>query len=366
MRIVLITGDSSYSGAPMHVHRLALALKKKELEILIIAPPGPLCSFVHADGISCKSVKMRSFFDRRATHLIAEEVRKFAPQIVHFHGTRGGWLGRLALRKMPQIKKVYTEHLWIKEYHLTNPAYDRLQRSGLKFLERYTDKIIAVSSAVKKHLLSQGFDSKKIVVIPHGINSDFLHHKVLPKPEGVPLIIGSVGSLNKFKNHRNMILGFAHARKMRPKANLHFEIIGDGQLLKELQGLARQRNVEKYIRFNNLRSPEQIAERLEHYAVFANISLSESFGLAVGEAMAVGLPVVVSRVGGLTDLVNNQCGIFVPPRQPVKIAEALVKLIDDRKLREKLGAAGRARIQKHFKEETMVARTLVLYRELLK
>lgn len=362
-KIALISGDSSMTGAPYHVLQIAMALKSLKYDVLVVAPPGPLIKSCSKGGLKTEVVPMNGPFDRRAVHKIREILQEFSPKIAHFHGVRGGWIGRLAARKLPDVKKVYTEHLWTKYYHLSNTAYEKFQLNGLKFMDRWTDKTIAVSDAVSDFLISQGFDKKKIVVIPNGVRPDFLKVVKIKKPKEAPLIIGSVGSLNQVKNYRNMILAVARAKERLPDLDFHYQIIGEGPLKKQLELLVKKKKIEKTVHF--LGRVDSISERLQHFSIFLSASFSESFGLAVAEAMAVGIPVIVSNITSLKSLVSSKCGIWVNPYQTSEIADALVKLLKDEDLRTKMGNCGKERVKGKFSEDEMVLKTVEVYKELL-
>ena len=362
-KIALISGDSSMTGAPYHVMQLAIALKKLKYDVLVVAPPGPLIKSCAKENLKTEIVPMSGPFDRRADHEIREILQKFSPQIAHFHGVRGGWIGRLAARKLPDVKKVYTEHLWTKYYHLSNSAYEKFQLNGLKFMDRWTDKTIAVSEAVSDFLISQGFDKKKIVLIPNGVRPDFLKLTRIKKPKEAPLVIGSVGSLNQVKNYRNMILAVARAKEKLPELDFHYQIIGEGPLRKQLELLVKKKKIEKIVHF--LGRVESITDRYQHFSIYLSASFSESFGLAVAEAMAVGIPVIVSNITSLKSLVTQKCGIWVNPYKTSEIADALIKLLRDEKLRKDLGDYGKKRIEDDFSEEKMVSKTVEVYKGLL-
>lgn len=362
-KIIQISGDSSSTGAPSHVLRLSKGLKDNGFEVVLIAPKGPLIKKSRELGIKTYEVRMRGFFDRNADHKIREIVQSQSPDIVHCHGTRGGWLGRLAARKVEGVKVVYTEHLWTEYFHLPNYALEKFQLNGLKFMERWTDKTIAVSESVKDFLISRGFDKDRITVIPNGIDPQFLSHKVIDKPQDAPLVIGSVGSLNQIKNYRNAIIAVAKIKKKHPDYNFHYQIIGEGPLLGRLKNLARIKKVEKRIHFAG--RVESVVERLQHFSIFLNVSLSESFGLAVGEAMAMGLPIVASDIKPIKWLVSKDCGLFVNPRSPDQIAQALEKLLFDKSLRKQMGERAKKRIANKFSEQAMIKKTIDLYTELL-
>jgi glycosyltransferase involved in cell wall biosynthesis len=361
-KIAIVLGDATITGAPIHVLQLSSALKAKGFGILVIAPHGPVKKMFTEQKIEIREVLMKNPYDRRSANEIRDIVSEFGADIVHFHGTRAGWLGLIGTRKM-KVKKIYTEHLWTKNYHLSNPAYEQFQKRGLKFLSGYANKIIAVSKAVEEFLIDSGYDKEKIVLIPNGVNEEYLKINPIKKPASAPIILGAVGSLNNIKNYRMLIKAFYLVKQERPDLNIHLQIVGEGPLKKNLEGMvSNYRIIYELVSFAG--RVEDIKERYQHFTIFINCSLSESFGLSVGEAMAVGLPVIASKIPALEELVSD-AGILIDPRDKEQIKEAILKLIDDENLRIKLGTEAKKRIEENFSEMVMIEKTIKLYRDLL-
>jgi glycosyltransferase involved in cell wall biosynthesis len=362
-KIAIVLGDATITGAPMHVLQLSSALKQKGFEILVISPKGPIQKMFKDQQIPVKEVAMKSPYDRHSASEIRDLVSEFESDIVHFHGTRAGWLGLIGARNL-KIKKIYTEHLWTKNYHLSNPAYEQFQKRGLKFLSRYADKIIAVSEAVKDFLLQNGYEKEKIILIPNGVDESYLEVNPIKKPASAPIILGAVGSLNNIKNYRMLIKAFYLVKQERPNLNIHLQIIGEGPLKRNLEGMvAHHRIINDLVSFPG--RVEDIKERYQHFTIFINCSISESFGLSVGEAMAVGLPVIASKIPALQELVGDS-GLFIDAHDRESIKKAILKLIDDDKLRLELGQKAKRRIEKQFSESVMINKTIKLYEDLIK
>jgi len=361
-KIILVSGDSTLTGAPMHVLQLAQALKQNKYGVLVICPHGPFQRKLSDEGIDFKEVAMKSPYDRKSSAEIRDTVQEFSPQIIHFHGVRAGWLGLIATRNFKNVKKIYTEHLWTKNYHLSNPAYEQIQKQGLKFLSRYADKIIAVSHAVKNFLIENGYESEKVELIPDGIKDEYLQTSPIPKPSSAPIILGSVGSLNNQKNFRRLIKAFFLIKNERPDLNAHLQIVGEGPLKKNLEGMVEHhRVIVGKVSFPG--RVQNLAERYRHFTIYINTSISESFGMAVGEAMAVGLPTVASDIPAIRELVDD-AGILVDPKNKEEIKNAILRLIDDEKLRTSLATKAKKRISEHFSEKVMIERILGLYNSL--
>ena len=118
------------------------------------------------------------------------------------------------------------------------------------------------------------------------------------------------------------------------------------------------------VEFAGALSREKIAEHYRHAAVLCLPSIYEGFPVTILEAMAAGLPVVATRVGGTPELVHDGCGILVPPRDPVALANALSHLARHRTLGHDLGRAGRERVETYFTLDRMIATYRDLYHEL--
>ncbi|OQA53445.1 MAG: Alpha-monoglucosyldiacylglycerol synthase [candidate division WS2 bacterium ADurb.Bin280] len=363
IKIALISGDSSTTGVPSHVATLAKGLDKKKFEVLVICPPGPLVATLKKLKIPCKEIKMRGVFDRTGNHEIRRELINFSPDIAHFHGMRAGWLGRLAARKLKKVRKIYSEHQWVEELNLSNPAYQEIQLQALKFLDRWTDKTIAVSKPVSDFLSRRGFDKKKIIIVPNGIDDEFFKTKPIEKPDCLPQIIGTVASLNEVKNYRNIILAMAKIKQTNNDLNFKYQIIGEGPQRKNLENLVERKKLGETVHF--LGRVPSTAERMRHFGVYLNASKSETFGLAVVEAMAMGLPVVVSKIPALEYVVAD-AGLYLNPKDTDDIGRKIVEILINKDLREKLSAKGKQRARGEFSSEKMVKRISEIYIELIK
>lgn len=362
IKIALISGDSSLTGAPLHVLQLATNLKRRRFDVLVITHPGKLVDLCKKEKIPVSEIPMRGPLDWGAVKNIESELQKFRPDIVHTHGMRAGWLGRLASRYL-KCKRVYTEHLWTDTFHLKNRAYEQFQLRGLRFMDRYTDATIAVSKTVADYLIKRrGFDKGRIHIIPNGINERFTNAKPIAKPKEVPYLVGSVGSLNEVKNHQSAIRAFAKVVENNPKLDIHFQIVGEGPSRHILENLIKKEGMQERIHLAG--RVDDVLDRLQHFALFISLSISESFGLAVGEAMAVGLPVVTSDISALKNLVGDT-GILIPDGNPDKAAGAMAKLLRNAALRKQLGNNAKKRIIDNFSEKIMIDKTVELYKKLL-
>ena len=369
IKIAQIIGDASLTGGPRHVLELGRFLKREGFEVLIIAPPGTIAKAFAKAKIPYAQVKMRGPFDRESDHVIRKILKEEKVDLVHCHGTRGGWLGRLAARKIRGLPIVYTEHLWTKDYHLSNPIWEQFQLQGLRYLDRFTQKTIAVSEAVQEFLIKSKITKPQKIVLGYPpVREEFF--KIFPyqKPKEISLLVGSVGSLNRLKGYRYFVEAakiLKEKHKFTPRNHFHFQIVGIGPEETNLRRLIKRFKLEEYFQ---LRPPlEKVFEVMRHFTIYVQPSLSESFGMATAEAMAMGLPVIVTQVSGLQEIVTDgKTGLVVPSRNPQALALAIEKLLKDDKLRKQLAVAAKRKAEKEFVPEKRFREIVKIYEQLLK
>jgi glycosyltransferase involved in cell wall biosynthesis len=260
------------------------------------------------------------------------------PDIINCHGVRAGLIGRLACIGLKNSTKIiYTEHLWTFQYHLANPVSHWFQILMLKILDRFTFRTIAVSKAVADFLVKSGISSrKKVAVLYSGIQLP-REGDIVQKEDHPIKIIGFVGSLAKRKGLEYLIRAIPLLTEKMPD-KFKVVVIGKGENRKELIGLAKEVGVGNYIKF--VGSVENVADYYQSFDIYVQPSLDEAFGMATLEAMSYGLPVVVSDVGGLPEVINyngdpprsgsfSHCsqGAIIAPRDHIGLAKALAELL---------------------------------------
>lgn len=196
----------------------------------------------------------------------------------------------------------------------------------------------------------------KTHVVPLGI--DLERFQVPRKPrEGGP-VIGNVARLAAQKGHRYLIEAAPLVLARYPGAR--FVIVGDGELAADLEEQARGAGLAE--RFELPGHREDVPECLASFDVFAFPSLFEGLCLAVIEAQAAGVPVVATPVGGIPEnVVDGETGLLCPPRDPVALAAAIVRLLDHPEDAERMAARAQGLALARYSERRMVERTLELY-----
>ena len=289
-------------------------------------------------------------------------VRREGIELVHAHSPVAAAAVRLLAGRR---RVVYTEHNLWSRYH---PA---TQAANLATFAR-NDHVFAVSDEVRASIRYPGplraLPLPPLETLHHGLDpaavgawrrSDGIRAE-LGIPEHAPLV-GSVANFKAAKDHATLLRAAARVRDALPEAR--FVLVGQGPLEAETRRLAADLGLERTVMFAGFRSDAQ--RLLAELDVFPLSSTYEGLPIALVEAMALGRPAVVTRVGGTPEvLADGAQGLLVPPRDPAALAAGLLRLLGDPALRAKMGAAARARAL-DFDIRTAVRRMEEVYAGLL-
>jgi sugar transferase (PEP-CTERM/EpsH1 system associated) len=316
-------------------------------------------------GIPVNDLRMTTKWRWDALYRLYRLLRRERPAILHtwmFHANvPGRVVGRLA--GVPVI--------------ITSRRNVNVGGSLRELLNRWTrdldDRVIAVCELARAAEIKRArVPAEKVVTVYNGIDVERFaaldpqattHTR---RAFGVPLdapLLGSVGRLHPQKGLADLLVAFAQVREHIPFARLL--LVGDGALRAELEAQACALGVSDAVIFAGTRP--DVAEILAALDVFVLSSLWEGMPNAVMEAMAAGLPVVATAVGGVPELVvDGVTGLLVPPRDADGLSEAMCCLLRDPARRRTMGQAGRKRVRQHFTVERMVRQTESLYEELVR
>ncbi len=234
------------------------------------------------------------------------------------------------------------------------PGQIRLQRHAY----RCATKVVANSAAARGILQEEGLAAGSIAVIPNGIDAGAYPERS-PAAATRPIrSVMTVANLRPEKSHETLIEAAALLAADFP--DVTFQIVGDGPRRAELEALVRDRALQSRVLFLGHR--EDVATLLGEADAFVLPSRSEAFPNGVIEAMAAGLPVIASRVGGLLDLIEHgRNGLLVEPGDPEALAGALRQLFTDRAAAAQLGEQARAQVRQRYSFDRMVASFEDLY-----
>jgi glycosyltransferase involved in cell wall biosynthesis len=341
LRIALIGNEKS-----VHIVKFARGLWAKGHDLTLFALSA------HADGgaqlpadvkrVYLKGRPSLSYF------LAAPKLRRLLADggydVVNAHYASGyGTLARLAKAK-PLVLNVWG-----------SDVYDFPYRSGFKhrLLVKNllgADVLASTSHAMKEQVLKllDGY-GKEIAIVPFGVDLRRFYHADRSRRQAggtLPLRVGVVKALKPQYGINYLIEAFAILLEKRPDTPMELRVYGHGEQRGELRALCARLGIEDKVLFGGFMPNETVPDVLSELDIFAAPSLSESFGVAVVEAMASGLPVVATDVDGFREVVaDGETGTLVPPRAPEAMAEALLELADNPALRLEMGAKGRKRAE---------------------
>lgn len=300
---------------------------------------------------------------------IAAIIRRGGYEVVHTHNSKAGLLGRLAARAIGVPAVVHTVHGWAFEQAgnaLARVIYRTIERGAAR-LAHHT---ILVSAALEASAVRAGLAGcEKRQVVYSGIDRAAFfaarRSRTLRRSLGATektFLVGQVAKLWKGKGHDTLLAAFARLRRTRPNARL--VLVGDGPLRSAIARQASCLGIEDHLFFTGHR--EDIAAITAQLDVATLCSGYEGMGRVVVEAMAAGTPVVASRVGGITELIEEgRTGYLVPPGDDIGLADRLGRLAGDRSLRRRMGRCARLCVDERFDEGAMAADIAAIYRDLI-
>ena len=360
VRIVYLITELNLGGAERALARAVAGLSRDRYNPLVVClfDPGIVADQIRASGVQVIDLRAKGKWDLSVAWRLYRLLRRERPTILHtwmFHANvPGRLLGRLA--GVPIIisseRTMGQESRW--RYRLN------------RITAPLTDRVVCVSQQVADFVVQEvGIPQCKVVVIPNGI--DLRNFKYLPAKRqaraalGLPYelaLIGTVARLNPVKRLDVLLQALASVN------GVCAVIIGDGPERARLEALRKQLGLVERVRFVGQQS--NVPEWLAAMDLFVLPSDWEGMSNALLEAMAVGLPVVATAVGGTPEVVvDGVTGLLVPPRDPEALAEAIIALLQDRERAEAMGRTGQERVERYFTVERMVQKTEALYEELI-
>ncbi len=275
---------------------------------------------------------------------LARRLRQLRPSVVHTHNTAAFLYGAVAARLAGVPRIVHTQHG--QRYWASNR-----ETWAFRLLSKLAFRVISVSQDALQRSIADGIAADRARVIRNGVDLARFAYTG-PYPAG-PAVL--VARLSPEKDVATLIRAMGHARDLwgSQEPRLALEVIGDGAERAELESLSRCSGLQDMIHF--LGERRDIPARLARASMFILPSLTEGVSLTLLEAMARGLPVVATRVGGnLEVVVDGKTGILVPPRDPAALAAAMVRLAQNPQLGQEMGRCGRERVEREFSIQEMV------------
>ena len=321
--------------------------------IFCLGTGGSLISQAERLKIPLVTLQKRKGIDWRTIFALARLFQKYEVDIVHTHNPGPHFYGLIAAKLAGVPFSVHTKHG-------RNFPRNKKRVWQNRILAAFTNSLVAVSEDSRKIMVEiEKINPRKTRRIWNGV--EISHFTPNPSADTSP-VIGTVARLCPEKDQVTLLKAFQLLVKEQPAIRLM--IVGGGPCLSDLQKLASGLGILQRVEFLGERF--DIPRLLNSFTIFTLSSITEGLPITILEAMAVGLPVVATDVGGNRELVNPpECGLLVPPRNPVELSKAYLELFRNRSLREQMGNAARKRVQKYFGLDRMVSEYELLYSELI-
>jgi L-malate glycosyltransferase len=359
---VLLVGDTlQRGGTEGQFVELACRLDRSrwDVEVACVRPEGPLRSRLETAGLQPWHCGPASFKSARligAVVALARRMRARSVAVVHSFDFYTNILALPAAR-LARVPAVIGSQRNMG--NLRPPGQQMMHTLCLRLAGHVLVNSDAVRSQVQQ---SPGIHPNRVTVIPNGVDLTRFSPTSAPSYNSTGLVVGALSNLRSEKGLADLIRAAAMVRDEWP--NVRLVIWGEGPLRRELEDQVRSLGLTASVALpGSTATPEAVLRDLD---IFVLPSLSEASSNGLIEAMATGLPVVATSVGGNPGLVEDEVtGLLVPPGDSPALAKAISRLIEDRALAARLGEQARARAQGTFGMDRMVARTETLYERIL-
>ena len=373
MKVCHVCTSLAVAGAQKMLLELLKQLKKTRLEIeshVVTLIDGPVRQEIEAIGVpvTVVSKSKRQAFNPLSILKLALLLRRIEPEVIQgwmYHGCLAALLAERAnLRATPVMWGIHSSLDDVKnEKRLTRAVI-----SICAWLSKWPTHVIHCSYTSKKQHEGLGFNRKNSTVIPNGFDHqrfrpDEQAHESLCEELALgtdPLLVGHIARYHPMKDHQNLLQAASLLVKRVPE--VHFILAGAGveQNNKTLTELVERLNISQHVHFLGLRS--DVPRLMAAFDAFCTSSAwGESFPIVVGEAMASGVPCVVTDVGDSAALVGDT-GVVVAPNAPEALAEGLIKVLKmNHEERTVLAKKARERIIHHYSIETVTNKYAALF-----
>jgi len=367
MKLLILSDPNS-----VHTIKWAKSLAQNNIEILIFGLGHfHVNDYDHIDNIEVRTINenisrnegaLEKLKYLKALPLLKKSIETFKPDILHAHyASSYGLLGALS-GFHPFILSVWGSDVF------SFPKKSLFHKHILKYNLGKADMILSTSHIMAKE--TKLYTDKDIEVTPFGIDIEqFKPMKVETFFNKEDIVIGTVKTLEEKYGIEYLIKAFKIVQNQNPALPLKLLIVGGGSLEYSLKQLIKELDIEQKTIFTGKVPFKDIPKYHNMLSVSVSVSVSdsESFGVAIIEASSCGKPVVVSNVGGLPEVVEDDVsGFIVPPKDPVKTAEAIEKLVLDEDLRNRIGENGRNRVERLFNWNDNVKQMINIYKDIIK
>jgi glycosyltransferase involved in cell wall biosynthesis len=364
LRLLWLIDSLTLGGAESLTVAFARAARERSIELTVCARTtiegNPLEDEIRAAGGVVENLGARNLRDVRAFRRLLGIVREGRIDIIHAHLTYAAiWAGVASL--VTRVPSIATMHVAPpKDAGFREAARQWIMR---RVVNHHAARAVVVSDALRQEFASAGIRRSKLVVVHNGVDvrtssSDTRRIRRELGVDEVALLLTAVAVLREGKGIDVLLRAVARIADAFP--SMRVVIAGEGPKREEWEQLARILGIDGRVIWTGFR--RDIDDLLEASDLFIHPTLADAFPTVVLEAMAAGLPVIASRVGGVPEIVDDGVtGKLVPPGNDEALAVAIEEALRTSSWRRDAGAAARERAQREFSIEAWIERLERLY-----
>jgi glycosyltransferase involved in cell wall biosynthesis len=325
--------------------------------------PNQFSQAAAALGVPAYRLQEHFRFDPRTILQLRKLIRETNPHVIQTHHSKSHFVVQLSGlgKKRPWV----AFHHGHTRSHLRLRLYEGLDRWSL----RAPTQVVAVSGAFAQQLVGMGVPREKIVVLHNSVElapernfsfEDLQAKKARLGISGTERIVLAIGRLSKEKAYPDLVVAIAELRRLHPELPVRLLILGEGPERPAIEAAVRSAGLERGVSLPG--HMRDVSPYYEVADVFAISSLSEGSPNVLLEAMAAGVSVVASAVGGIPEIVTDQQqALLVRPRDPRALADALAHILTNRRLAQALSQAARSLAATRFAPEQRAHALIELY-----
>ena len=359
LKVLYVLNHAGKAGTERYVESLISRLDNKCIKAYFAYnEDGLLVKKLQELGIDTFRVVMRNRYDLKAAREISVLCRKLSIDVIHTHYLRENYIALLSRFFNPSVRVIYTNHFILKNDFVT-----RVSNCILTALE---SRVIAVCNRGREMLVQNGMNRNKIEVLFNAVDPSYWKQPVesnLREEYGISrdeFVLLCASRFAHDKGHSYLVNALAELSAITDKP-FKCVLAGDGPLLEDVKKQVEQLGLGNKVVFTGFRS--DIKNLFYGSDIYINASEHEALSFLILEALASGLPLIATDMGGNSDIVNADtgCGILVKYGNARELAEAIKSLMNDEKLREGLKENALKAVDDRFNLDKMVEKTYNLY-----
>ncbi len=327
MKVLYLLNHAGKAGTERYVETLVRYLGGGKVEpYFAYNESGLLVERLEALGVPTRQIAMTSRFDRKAAKALAELCREWDIDLIHCHYLREHYIALLAKGYNKKLRVVYTNH-----FILPNDFITRLSN---RLLDRRQDQMIAVCNKGREQLIQNGWSGERIQVVFNGVDLDAWagEGSTLRQELGIPEDRFVMLCASRFAHDKGHVYLIRSLKRLSEISTKPFTMVlaGDGELLEPTRALARELGLsDEQVKFIGFR--KDIKNLYKGSDLYINASQHEALSFLIIEAMAAGLPCVITDIAGNPDILTgpDQGGLLAVYDDPDSMAQAMKRFLED-------------------------------------